>query len=157
VDLQRDLFYRGLRACPGIVRYVRVPASPSSHDVDDRITLAEKTSLQSEPPSWTSPIFRNLDAERFGIFQSSLSLATRPSSHSGLWLTCSRASVGGKVADGSVRRTVHAVHRQLWPQVVVWFKWHTYGHLCVLPVRNRQCPLNFGQVHLTDHWACQCF
>ena len=45
MDLQRDLFYRGLRACPGILRYVRVSASPSRHSLDDRVTLVEKTSL----------------------------------------------------------------------------------------------------------------
>jgi len=44
-DLQRDLFYRGLRAYQRITVYVRVSALMSRYAPLARLTLAEKTSL----------------------------------------------------------------------------------------------------------------
>jgi hypothetical protein len=44
-DLQRDLFYRGLRVFPGISAYVRVSTSMPSYVPSAGFTLAGKTSL----------------------------------------------------------------------------------------------------------------
>lgn len=44
-DLQRDLFYRGLRAFPGMPAYVRVPALMPRYALFAGFTLAEKTSV----------------------------------------------------------------------------------------------------------------
>jgi hypothetical protein len=44
-DLQRDLFYQRLRARPGIWWYLCVSARLSLDRPDDRINLAEKTSV----------------------------------------------------------------------------------------------------------------
>jgi hypothetical protein len=44
-DLQRDLFYRGLRACQLISGYVRVSVRIPNFSQCDRLTLGEKTSL----------------------------------------------------------------------------------------------------------------
>jgi hypothetical protein len=48
-DLQRDFFYRGLRACRRISAYIRVSALRSRYGRFARLTLGGKTSMAPKP------------------------------------------------------------------------------------------------------------